>query len=514
MEDLILVTGGAGFIGSNFILQWIASEQARVLNFDKLTYAGNLINLHAVEAHPRYRFERGDIVDREVLRTLLAREQPRAIVHFAAESHVDRSIHGPDDFVRTNVNGTFSLLEEARAYWSALSESERVSFRFLHVSTDEVYGSLGPGDRAFSETTPYAPNSPYSASKAASDHLVRAYYHTYGLPVLTTNCSNNYGPHQFPEKLIPLMILNACQGKALPVYGDGENVRDWLYVEDHCRAIRTVLARGRVGETYNIGGRSEKKNLEIVGAICKLLDQLRPDDPVVPHQKLITFVKDRPGHDRRYAMDTGKIERELDWHPQETFESGLKKTVRWYLEHEDWVRSVTSGSYRQWMAQHYATESFVDSKLERGKSNRTGASVTKRIRLPEPVASIYKATAALERLYPDRKFTPDGHLVGSIGEAIASDFLGLTLYPMSHPDHDAHDASGDVQIKMTAGTSVAMYATCRRLVVLHLVSPEEAEIVYDGPGQPVWENAGKPGKNGQRVVRLSRLREIAAEANP
>ena len=287
---------------------------------------------------------------------LLTREKPRAIVHFAAESHVDRSIHGPDDFIRTNVNGTFSLLEEARAYWSALPESDRALFRFLHVSTDEVYGSLGPSDPPFSETTPYAPNSPYSASKAASDHLVRAYHHTYGLPVLTTNCSNNYGPFQFPEKLIPLMILNACQGKSLPVYGDGKNVRDWLYVEDHCRAIRKVLARGRVGETYNIGARSEKNNLEIVGAICQLLDGLRPADPVVPHNQLITFVKDRPGHDRRYAMDTRKIERELDWHPQESFASGLEKTVRWYLEHEDWVRSVTSGSYRQWMAKHYASE--------------------------------------------------------------------------------------------------------------------------------------------------------------
>jgi dTDP-glucose 4,6-dehydratase len=356
MEDLILVTGGAGFIGSNFILQWIASERARILNLDKLTYAGNLNNLRAVEAHPRYRFEQGDIVDRDFLRNLLRREQPRAIVHFAAESHVDRSIHGPDDFVRTNVNGTFNLLEEARAYWSALPEVDRASFRFLHVSTDEVYGSLGPNDPAFSETTPYAPNSPYSASKAASDHLVRAYHHTYGLPALTTNCSNNYGPHQFPEKLIPLMILNACGGKPLPVYGDGENVRDWLYVEDHCRAICTVLSHGRVGETYNIGGRSEKKNLEIVGAICQLLDELRPNDPAVPHSKLVTFVKDRPGHDRRYAMDTRKIERELNWRPLETFESGIRKTVRWYLEHEDWVRDVTSGSYRQWMAKHYATE--------------------------------------------------------------------------------------------------------------------------------------------------------------
>jgi len=357
MEDLILVTGGAGFIGSNFVLQWIASEPARILNLDKLTYAGNLNNLRAVQPHPRYRFERGDIADRELLRNLLRCEQPRAIVHFAAESHVDRSIHGPDDFVRTNVNGTFSLLEEARAYWSALPELDRVSFRFLHVSTDEVYGSLGPDDPAFSETTPYAPNSPYSASKAASDHLVRAYHHTYGLPVLTTNCSNNYGPYQFPEKLIPLMILNACAGKPLPVYGDGENVRDWLYVEDHCRAIRTVLSNGRVGETYNIGGRSEKKNLEIVGAICELLDELRPNDPAVPHNKLVTFVKDRPGHDRRYAMDTRKIEHELNWRPLETFASGIRKTVCWYLEHEDWVRDVTSGSYRQWIAKHYASES-------------------------------------------------------------------------------------------------------------------------------------------------------------
>jgi dTDP-glucose 4,6-dehydratase len=356
MEDLILVTGGAGFIGSNFILRWIASERASVLNLDKLTYAGNLNNLRAVETDPRYRFEQGDIVDRELLRGLLQREQPRAIVHFAAESHVDRSIHGPDDFVRTNVNGTFSLLEEARAYWSALSESDRASFRFLHVSTDEVYGSLGPKDAAFSETTASAPNSPYSATKAASDHLVRAYHHTYGLPVLTTNCSNNYGPYQFPEKLIPLMILNACAGKPLPVYGDGNNVRDWLYVEDHCRAIRAVLAQGRPGETYNIGGRSEKKNLEIVGAICQLLDELRPNDPTVPHSKLVTFVKDRPGHDRRYAMDTRKIERELNWHPSETFESGMRKTVLWYLEHGDWVRDVTSGGYRQWMAKHYASE--------------------------------------------------------------------------------------------------------------------------------------------------------------
>jgi dTDP-glucose 4,6-dehydratase len=356
MEDLILVTGGAGFIGSNFVLQWLASEPSRPLNLDKLTYAGNLNNLRTIEAHPRYRFIQGDIVDRDFLQELLRRDQPRAIVHFAAESHVDRSIHGPDDFVRTNVNGTFSLLEETRAYWSALAEADRAAFRFLHVSTDEVYGSLQAADPAFCETTPYAPNSPYSATKAASDHLVRAYHHTYGLPVLTTNCSNNYGPHQFPEKLIPLMILNACSGKALPVYGDGKNVRDWLYVEDHCRAIRTVLARGRVGETYNVGGRSEKTNLEIIDSVCQLLDELRPNDPVMPHSKLVTFVKDRPGHDRRYAMDTRKIERELQWQPEETFESGIGKTVRWYLAHADWVRDVTSGSYRQWMAKNYATE--------------------------------------------------------------------------------------------------------------------------------------------------------------
>jgi dTDP-glucose 4,6-dehydratase len=356
MKNLIFVTGGAGFIGSNFILQWMDSESASVVNLDKLTYAGNLNNLPSIEAHQRYRFEQGDILDRDCLRELLRREEPRAIVHFAAESHVDRSIHGPDDFVRTNVNGTFNLLEEARAYWSALPESDRVLFRFLHVSTDEVYGSLAPDDPAFTETTPYAPNSPYSASKAASDHLVRAYHHTYGLPVLTTNCSNNYGPHQFPEKLIPLMILNACAGKPLPVYGDGKNVRDWLYVEDHCRAIRTVLSQGRTGETYNVGGRIEKTNLEIVSAICELLDELRPNDPVMPHNKLVTFVKDRPGHDRRYAMDTRKIERELRWQPVETFESGIRKTVLWYLEHENWVRDVTSGRYRQWMAKHYATE--------------------------------------------------------------------------------------------------------------------------------------------------------------
>ncbi len=354
MEDLILVTGGAGFIGSNFVLQWIVRETSCLLNLDKLTYAGNPRNLASIAEHPRYRFRQGDIVDRDLVRSVLQHERPRAIVHFAAESHVDRSIHGPDDFIRTNIHGTFSLLEEARAYWSCLPETERGSFRFLHVSTDEVYGSLGPNDAAFSESTPYAPNSPYSASKAASDHLVRAYHHTYGLPTLTTNCSNNYGPHQFPEKLIPLMILNACSGKPLPVYGDGQNVRDWLYVEDHCSAIRTVLSRGRVGDTYNIGGCNEKKNLEIVNTVCGLLDELRPNDPVVPHRNLITFVKDRPGHDRRYAMDARKIERELNWRPMDTFQTGIRKTVSWYLEHEDWVRDVTSGSYRQWVAKQYS----------------------------------------------------------------------------------------------------------------------------------------------------------------
>ena len=324
------------------------------MNLDKLTYAGNLGNLIKISADVRYTFIHGDIGDRKLVSDLLGRCRPRAIVHFAAESHVDRSIHGPDDFVRTNVNGTFCLLEEARAYWTELSQAEKVTFRFLHVSTDEVYGSLGPKDPAFSETTPYSPNSPYSATKAASDHLVRAYHHTYGMPVLTTNCSNNYGPYQFPEKLIPLTILNAMNGKAIPVYGDGQNVRDWLYVADHCDAIRTVLARGRVGETYNVGGRNEKPNLEIVHAICAILDQLRPADAVVPHSKLITYVQDRPGHDRRYAMDTRKIERELKWQPQETFESGIRKTVEWYLANEGWIREVTSGHYREWIATQYS----------------------------------------------------------------------------------------------------------------------------------------------------------------
>ena len=355
MENTILVTGGAGFIGSNFILQWMAKERASVVNLDKLTYAGNLRNLEQISSDARYQFVHGDIVERKLVGSLLERHRPRALVHFAAESHVDRSIRGPDDFISTNVQGTFSLLEEARAYWIGLPERDQAAFRFLHVSTDEVYGSLGPDEALFSETTAYAPNSPYSASKAASDHLVRAYYKTYRLPTLTTNCSNNYGPYQFPEKLIPLMILNACSGKALPVYGDGQNVRDWLFVEDHCEALRTVLERGKPGESFNIGGGEEKHNLEIVEIICSILDDLRPHDPVVPHRKLITFVKDRPGHDRRYAIDCRKIERILGWKPRESFESGIRKTIRWYLEHEAWVNEVTSGSYRQWIESHYAT---------------------------------------------------------------------------------------------------------------------------------------------------------------
>ena len=350
----ILVTGGAGFIGSNFILQWLTTETASIINLDKLTYAGNLGNLEGASSDPRYSFVHGDIGDRPLIAELLQRHQPRAIVHFAAESHVDRSIHGPDDFVRTNVNGTFNLLEEVRAYWSVLPEDQKAEFRFLHVSTDEVYGSLGVSDPPFSETTAYAPNSPYSASKAASDHLVRAYHHTYGLPTLTTNCSNNYGPYQFPEKLIPLVVLNALNGKALPVYGDGQNVRDWLYVADHCDAVRSVLRKGRVGETYNIGGRNEKRNLEIVNVICATLDELRPKDAVVPHAKLITFVQDRPGHDRRYAIDARKIEAELGWKPKETFETGIRKTIEWYLANHAWIEGVTSGTYRNWIAKQYS----------------------------------------------------------------------------------------------------------------------------------------------------------------
>jgi dTDP-glucose 4,6-dehydratase len=350
---MILVTGGAGFIGANFILDWIATEGSPVVNLDKLTYAGNLANLATLAGDPRHIFVRGDICDRALLARLLAAHGPRAIVHFAAESHVDRSIHGPGEFIGTNVVGTYSLLEEARAYWSGLPEGERRAFRFVHVSTDEVYGSLQPDDPPFSERSPYAPNSPYSASKAGSDHLVRAYHHTYGLPTLTTNCSNNYGPYQFPEKLIPLVIHNALAGKPLPVYGDGLNVRDWLYVRDHCSAIREVLARGRAGETYNIGGDSAMPNLEVVRAICALLDEARPR-PSPGHAGLITFVKDRPGHDRRYAIDASKIARELGWRPRESFGSGLKKTVQWYLDNEAWVRGVTSGAYRIWVDKNYS----------------------------------------------------------------------------------------------------------------------------------------------------------------
>jgi dTDP-glucose 4,6-dehydratase len=354
MPDRILVTGGAGFIGSNFILQQMQDDAVSILNFDKLTYAGNLRNLESVAATPRYEFVQGDIADRGHLQRSLAKHAPQAIVHFAAESHVDRSIRGPDEFIRTNIDGTFALLEETRAYWEKLSEKSRQAFRFLHVSTDEVYGSLGPNDPPFSEITPYAPNSPYAASKAASDHMVRAYHHTYGLPTLTTNCSNNYGRFQFPEKLIPLMILHAREGKSLPVYGDGQNVRDWLYVEDHCRAIASVLQRGHPGETYNIGGWNEKPNIEIVQTICDLVDEMAPRQGP-PRRELIAFVKDRPGHDRRYAMNAGKIERELGWKPKETLETGLRKTVHWYLENEEWVRDVTTGSYRQWIATHYSS---------------------------------------------------------------------------------------------------------------------------------------------------------------
>jgi dTDP-glucose 4,6-dehydratase len=350
---LILVTGGAGFIGANFVLDWLAQHDEPVLNLDKLTYAGNLENLASLQGDSRHIFVQGDIGDRALIDKLLAEHQPRAIVNFAAESHVDRSIHGPEDFIQTNIVGTFHLLEEVRSYWSALGEADKAAFRFLHVSTDEVYGSLGKDDAPFTETTPFAPNSPYSASKASSDHLVRAYHHTYGLPVLTTNCSNNYGPYQFPEKLIPLLILNATRGKPLPIYGDGMNVRDWLYVSDHCAAIRVVLERGRVGEIYNIGGWNEMPNLDIVHRVCGLLDEFQPS-PDGPATRLITYVKDRPGHDRRYAIDASKIHRELGWKPVETFATGIRKTVQWYLDNMSWVENVASGAYREWIGKQYA----------------------------------------------------------------------------------------------------------------------------------------------------------------
>ena len=352
---MILVTGGAGFIGANFILDWLAQTDEGVVTLDKLTYAGNLHNLDRLQGDARHVFVHGDIADRALLDRLLAEHRPRAIVHFAAESHVDRSIHGPGDFIQTNVVGTFRLLEAARQYWQALPAPEKEAFRFLHVSTDEVYGTLSPTDPAFTEQHNTLPNSPYSASKAASDHLVRAWHHTYGLPVLTTNCSNNYGPLQFPEKLIPLVIVNALAGKDLPIYGDGQQVRDWLYVGDHCGAIRRVLEAGRPGETYNIGGHNEMTNLRIVQGICALLDELRPRADGRPYASQITHVKDRPGHDRRYAIDAGKIERELGWRPAETFDTGIRKTVQWYLDHPEWVAQVQSGAYREWVAQQYAT---------------------------------------------------------------------------------------------------------------------------------------------------------------
>ncbi|SIQ68653.1 dTDP-glucose 4,6-dehydratase [Aromatoleum tolulyticum] len=349
---MILVTGGAGFIGANFVLDWVSVVGEPVVNLDKLTYAGNLETLSSLNGDSRHLFVHGDICDRALVEELLATHRPRAIVHFAAESHVDRSIHGPGDFVRTNIEGTFTLLEAARGYWSALDADAKSAFRFLHVSTDEVYGSLGAGDPAFTEQHPFEPNSPYSASKAASDHLVRAWHHTYGLPVVTTNCSNNYGPYHFPEKLIPLMITNALAGKPLPVYGDGMQIRDWLYVKDHCSAIRRVLEAGRLGETYNVGGWNEKPNIEIVHTICSLLDELKPD-PAGSYRRLVTHVADRPGHDRRYAIDARKLERELGWKPAETFETGIRKTVEWYLANNQWVANVQSGAYRDWISKNY-----------------------------------------------------------------------------------------------------------------------------------------------------------------
>ncbi|MEK7882886.1 dTDP-glucose 4,6-dehydratase [Methyloversatilis sp. NSM2] len=348
----ILVTGGAGFIGSNFVLDWLGGSDEPVVNLDALTYAGNRANLASLDGDGRHIFVHGDICDRDLIDRLLAQHRPCAIVHFAAESHVDRSIHGPGEFMRTNVTGTFTLLEAARGYWGALEGDDKAAFRFHHVSTDEVYGSLKPTDPPFAETNAYEPNSPYSASKAASDHLVRAWHHTYGLPVVTTNCSNNYGPYHFPEKLIPLIIVNALAGKPLPVYGDGQQVRDWLYVKDHCAAIREVLARGRLGETYNIGGWNEKPNIDIVRTVCALLDEMKPD-AAGPYERLITYVKDRPGHDRRYAIDARKIERELGWKPAETFDTGIRKTVRWYLDNQTWVQDVLSGGYRDWVSKQY-----------------------------------------------------------------------------------------------------------------------------------------------------------------
>ncbi|PST17617.1 dTDP-glucose 4,6-dehydratase [Rhizobium sp. JAB6] len=352
----ILVSGGAGFIGGNFVLDWLERHDETVVNLDKLTYAGNLDTLRGLEGDDRHVFVHGDIGDRELVGDLLAIHKPRAIINFAAESHVDRSIHGPGDFIQTNIVGTFNLLEAVRGYWDGLPEGEKQSFRFLHVSTDEVYGTLSKDDAPFNELNRYEPNSPYSASKAASDHLVRAWHHTYGLPVLTTNCSNNYGPYHFPEKLIPLVILNALSGKTLPIYGDGQQIRDWLYVRDHCSAIRRVLEAGKLGETYNVGGWNEKPNLDVVQTICAILDELRPKVDGSRYSDQITFVKDRPGHDRRYAIDARKLERELGWKPQETFETGIRKTIAWYLGNQDWVRNVTSGAYREWVGKQYEVE--------------------------------------------------------------------------------------------------------------------------------------------------------------
>jgi dTDP-glucose 4,6-dehydratase len=350
---MILTTGGAGFIGSNFVLDWFLASDEALINLDKLTYAGNMENLASLHDNPKHIFVKGDIGDIKLIRQLLNEHRPRAVVNFAAESHVDRSIHGPEDFIQTNIVGTFHLLEAVREYWGGLPEQEKAAFRFLHVSTDEVYGSLGKDDPAFRENNRYEPNSPYSASKAASDHLVRAYHHTYGLPVLTTNCSNNYGPYHFPEKLIPLCIQNALGGKPLPIYGDGQQIRDWLYVKDHCSAIRRVLEAGKVGEVYNVGGWNEKANLEVVGTLCGILDDLSPRVDGRSYKTQITFVTDRPGHDRRYAIDATKLERELGWKPAETFETGIRKTVRWYLDNQEWARNVTSGAYREWVGRQY-----------------------------------------------------------------------------------------------------------------------------------------------------------------
>ncbi|WP_426173184.1 dTDP-glucose 4,6-dehydratase [Massilia sp. TWR1-2-2] len=352
---MILVTGGAGFIGANFVLDWLAGADEGVVNLDKLTYAGNLDTLRGIAADPRHVFVEGDIGDRKLVADLLAQYRPRAIVNLAAESHVDRSIDSPEEFIQTNIVGTFRLLEAVRAYWSGLDADDKAAFRFLHVSTDEVYGDLDKNAPAFSETNRYEPNSPYSASKAASDHLVRSYHHTYGLPVLTTNCSNNYGPYHFPEKLIPLVIHNALAGKQLPIYGDGQQIRDWLYVKDHCSAIRRVLEAGRVGETYNVGGWNEKSNLEVVHTLCAILDELKPRGDGATYASQITFVKDRPGHDRRYAIDAGKLANELDWKPAETFDTGIRKTVQWYLDHQEWVGNVTSGAYQHWVGKQYGS---------------------------------------------------------------------------------------------------------------------------------------------------------------